>query len=295
MSKKLLSVVIGSSIGGLLFIFIMLFIFSPETFLKPRIKQGLIRSSGGRVVVEDITFGWRKGLELSNFILLRREERRPEFQAQRLRLKAALLPLLRGQYVLRELEASDMEVASSGGTKLGMAIDALKLRASHLTFTGELAQATPGLKETKHRKRLEGGGVVRLEDGLLGGQLVSILMKTLGQSGEGYAFKSISTNFDIKKDGNISLLNFLAKSDLFDLELGGSVRADGTLDCDTTVILSKENMTEQAQKLFNLSGSDTLRIPMRLRGTLSKPKVSIKTGAIMEEIFKDLSDFFREK
>jgi hypothetical protein len=295
-SKRLWGIVIGSSIGGLFVVFIMLMLFSPGLFLKTKLKQVLSRASGGNLWAEDITFGWRKGLELFNLVLLTKERKRPTLKAQRMRLKIAVLPLLRGQYVLRELEASDLEVIKGLVANLSqtdVSIDALRLEASHLTFSGELnMRATPGQKGMGGRNGLTGGGLIRLEKGLLTGNLVSIVMEALGQPEAGYACESIFANFDVEEEGHVHLRNFLAKSLLFDLELVGWVRADDTLDCDATVILTKEKVNKKVQKLFHLSGADTFRIPVRLKGSLSSPKVSIKTESMVEELFRGI---FQEK
>lgn len=289
MSRKILGIVIGSSIGGPLFIFVMILLFNPGIFLKSKIKENLHRASQGRASVEDVTFGWSKGLGLSNFILLQKEKRRPAFRASRVQLKLSLLPLLHRRYVLHELEASELEVVKRLQASPAVGIDALQLSASNLKFAGELAYS-PG--ETKGSGRLAGKGHIYLENGSLAGGLISDFMAALEQSSGNYSFESISTDFEKGKEGLIYLNNFLAKGALFDLELEGRIQTDQTLNCNTTVIISKEKAGEKVQKLFNLSDTNTLRIPVKLKGSLSHPKISIKAESLMKEMFKGI---FQEK
>ncbi|MFN3467187.1 MAG: hypothetical protein ACK4WF_05745, partial [Candidatus Brocadiales bacterium] len=254
MSRKLLGIVIGGSLGGLFFVFVMMLLFSPGVFLKGTIKEGLSRAFEGRAQAERITFGWKKGIRVSNFILLQKEGDRPALKARKVRLKFDPFSLLRGRYILRKLEVYDLEAVKRLRVNPAMGIGVLELKASHLVFTGEFSvPTTAGLKE------MAGGGHVMLEDGLLTGELVSVLMDALGQQGDGYTFKSISTNFEAEKEGQINLRYFLAKGDLLDLELEGVVQADQTLSCNAVVVISTGKVREKAQKFLDFSGMDTLR------------------------------------
>jgi hypothetical protein len=113
-------------------------------------------------------------------------------------------------------------------------------------------------------------------------------MEALGQQGEGYAFESISTDFEAGGGGEIYLKDFLARGALFDLELEGRVEADQTMDCNAMVVISKEKVGKKVKKLFSFSGTDALRIPLSLTGDLSAPRVSIKTESLVEELFKGI-------
>ncbi len=286
-SGKLLGIVIGGSLGGLFFAFVMIVLFCPGIFLSGIIKERLGKTFGGKLRVEDVNFGWRRGLELSNFILAQREER-SMLQAGMLRLKFAPLSLLSGRYVLRNLGVSDLVAMKGFGAGHETGINVLGLRASKLTFNGKLNMPATTLKDGN---RPVGGGHIRLEDGFLTGELVSLLMESLGQSGGGYAFESISTNFETEREGQLHLKNFLARGELFDLEMEGTVHANQKLDCDAMVI-PKEKVGKKAEKFFKFSGADTLRIPIRLKGGLSRPKISIKAESLVEEMFRGI---FQEK
>ncbi|HHT9120391.1 MAG TPA: hypothetical protein ACFYD3_07600 [Candidatus Hypogeohydataceae bacterium YC41] len=284
MSRKLLGIVIGGSIGGLFFIFIMTLLFNPGIFLKSKIKEALNRASKGRSQVEDITFGWKRGIGLTNFILLQRDGKAPAIKARNVRLKLALMPLLRGQYILRELEVTEVDMAKKLPFHSGTVANIFGVKASQLAFTGELSR----VKDTKGMNRPVGRGNIKLEDGFLTGEIILALMRGLGQSGEGYAFESISTNFEARPEGQVYLSNFLARGSLFDLELEGLFQPDQTMDCNATVILSKEKMGENVQKIFGFSVTNTLRIPVKVQGSLSRPKIFIKTESLMDDLLKGI-------
>ncbi|MDI6760914.1 MAG: hypothetical protein QMD05_08805 [Candidatus Brocadiaceae bacterium] len=279
MSKKLLGIVIGGSVGGLFFIFIMVLLFSPGVFFKGMIKEWLGNTFGGRARAEGVTFGWRKGIELSDFVLLREGEKSPTLKARKIRLKCPLLSLLHGQCILRLLEVSDMEVTKGLRASPGIGVSTLGLKASHLLFTDGLERGS---------EWPIGGGHIILKDGLLTGKPVSALMEALGQQGGGYAFESISTDFEAGGEGEIYLKDFLARGALFDLELEGKVEADQSMDCNATIVISKEKAGKKVKKLFSSSGTDALRIPLSLGGDLSTPRVSIKTESLVEELFKSI-------
>lgn len=277
MSRKLLGIVVGGSIGGLFFVFAMVLLFSPGVFFKGMIKEWLGSTFGGRARAEGVTFGWRKGIELSDFVLLQKGEESPALKAKKIRLKCPPLSLLRGQYILRLLEVSDLEVTKGLRVNPEIGVSALGLKALHLLFTGRLESGS---------EWPIGGGHIILKDGLLTGKPVSVLMEVLGQQGGGYAFESISTDFEAGREGEIYLKDFLARGALFDLELEGRVEADQTMDCNAMVVISKEKVGKKVKKLFNFSGTDALRIPLSLTGDLSAPRVSIKTESLVEELFK---------
>ena len=279
MSRKLLGIVIGSSVGGLFFIFAMVLLFSPGVFFKGMIKEWLGSTFGGRARAEGVTFGWRKGIELSDFVLLRKGEESLALKAKKIRLKCPPLSLLHGQYILQLLEVSDLEVTKGLRVNPGIEVSTLGLKASHLIFTGGLERGSEWPM---------GGGHIILKDGLLTGKPVSVLAEALGQQGGGYAFESISTDFEAGMEGEIYLKDFLARGALFDLELEGRVEADQTMDCNVMVVISKEKVGKKVKKLFNFSGTDVLRIPISLTGEFSSPRVSIKTESMVEKLFRDI-------
>ena len=132
MSRKLLGIVIGGSIGGLFFVFAMVLLFSPGVFFKGMIKEWLGSTFGGRARAEGVAFGWRKGIELSDFVLLRKGGKSPALKARKIRLKCPLLSLLHGQYVLQLLEVSELEVTKGLRAAPGTGVSTLGLKASHL-------------------------------------------------------------------------------------------------------------------------------------------------------------------
>ncbi len=298
MSKKLLSITIGGSLGGLLFVFAMILIFSPDTLLKGWIKGSLRKTSDGRARVESLSFGWWKGLELSNFILLdkgviREEdalkmERSPAFQARRVLIKFVPMALIRGKYIVRELEALELEAVKGVKGHSGMSLGEFNLKAARVFFAGNINLY--GRKGSRGENEPVGEGHAKLDDCLLRGGPISAIAAVLGwtTSGESFLFKSISTDLNISEEGRIYLNNFLADGEFFDLKMEeGSVLADRTLDCNL-VIVPKEKVREKFQKLFNFSGTKALQIPLRLTGSVSNPRVSIKAEEVMEDILRGL-------
>jgi hypothetical protein len=47
-------------------------------------------------------------------------------------------------------------------------------------------------------------------------------------------------------------------------------------------------MGEKAQKYLALAGAKAVRIPLKLHGSLSRPRVSVTKGYMFEQILKDI-------
>jgi hypothetical protein len=139
------------------------------------------------------------------------------------------------------------------------------------------------------RKTLTAQGNLKVEDGsIYAGEVVSSVLNALGHPGKEYPFSSITSNFRMEGE-KVYVKELHVKGEPFDLELSGWTGFDRTLDCQATAVLPEERVGKDLRQILGLVVRDkAITIPIRIKGDLSNPQVSLRLESVLEGLFKSL-------
>ncbi|MEE9557865.1 MAG: hypothetical protein V3V94_00130, partial [Candidatus Brocadiales bacterium] len=108
--KKLLPIAIGGGVAGPVLIIIVILIVYPNLFVRGLIIQKFEQEFGGVASAEDFSFSWKRGVEISKLSMQGEESGRPLLTADSIYLKFSILPLLKGDFVIKRLTVNRPEL-----------------------------------------------------------------------------------------------------------------------------------------------------------------------------------------
>lgn len=137
--KKLLPIAVGGGLGGPLLIFVLIMVFYPNLFVSGIIKKKLETEFGGKAVAEEVYFGWKSGVEISNLFIKDEKGDKPILKVDSVHLKLAILPLLKDKLIIQQLVADRPEMVIYRGGSDGQ--------------KGPSLDGAPELKRTHERRK----------------------------------------------------------------------------------------------------------------------------------------------
>ncbi|MHC4197282.1 MAG: hypothetical protein ACYSRP_05130 [Planctomycetota bacterium] len=128
--KKLLSIAIGGGVGGPVLIIILILIVYPNLFVHGLIMHEIEEEFGGRATAEDVSFTWKRGVQISRLLVHDKEGERPILTVDSVQLKFKILPLLMNQLIIERLDINRPELVQytqgkEGYRPLGLGLGAV--------------------------------------------------------------------------------------------------------------------------------------------------------------------------
>ncbi|MCP4364160.1 MAG: hypothetical protein GY800_02550 [Planctomycetes bacterium] len=108
--KKLLPIVIGGGVGGPVLIIILILIVYPNLFVHGLIIQKFEQEFGGVATAEGFSFSWKRGVQISKLSVQGKDGEKPVLTADSIYLKFSVLPLLKGDFVIKRLTVNRPEL-----------------------------------------------------------------------------------------------------------------------------------------------------------------------------------------
>lgn len=139
--KKLLPIAVGGGLGGPILIFVLIMAFYPNLLMSGIIKKKLAEEFGGKAEAEEVFFGWKSGVTISNLFI--KEDEKPILKADSVHLKFAVLPLLKDKVIIERLVVNRPEMVIYRGGVEGR--------------EGPSLDGAPELEHTQKRSRDSGG------------------------------------------------------------------------------------------------------------------------------------------
>ncbi|HHT9118221.1 MAG TPA: hypothetical protein ACFYD1_06290, partial [Candidatus Hypogeohydataceae bacterium YC38] len=162
---KKLWIGLGAGLGLAFTIPLLILFFSPGIFVKGMVIKRLEESFGGKARAEAISFGWRRGLRLTNLFIKDVKGEKPILKVENLSLKFAILPFIKGRLVVHQLEVVRPEMvvhrggegpSLDGAPGLGKEGSSSENRKNNIRKLFKLPSNLPEVKEA----RIKGGTFV---------------------------------------------------------------------------------------------------------------------------------------